>query len=366
MCGIMSYIAFKEPPDKKIIKQIFINLENRGDDASGFAYTENNELVIAKSNIASSEFVKKSKFKKLKLPQIFIAHTRAATQGVPENNQNNHPIFNKKGLALVHNGIIRNDSEVFAQHGMERDAEVDSEVILALISKYPTIREGIKECFKQLSGSFAICLIDKNQPNMLYIARKQSPVYISIDRANDFIMFTSGTSYVTSSGTIHKLSTHYRSIEMPLFFTTELKDNAVAELDLNSGLTFSDNYSELIPKDTYDAWGYDNRSRYTPFTPFTQNAEFTRRGVYSGEQTDMFKGSAKTENYETDIAKWHRCPMCANYFTTDDYKELLGIDLKQFPVAAYNYKSPYLNNQCLCPDCFIEHAAPDESLHMSS
>ena len=34
-----------------------------------------------------------------------ILHTRMKTQGSEKNNANNHPLFSKNGIAIVHNGI---------------------------------------------------------------------------------------------------------------------------------------------------------------------------------------------------------------------------------------------------------------------
>ena len=62
-----------------------------------------------------------------------IFHTRLKTQGEAANNMNNHPLFTKKGVAIVHNGIINNDKEIFGRHE-KRDAEVDSEAILSILS----------------------------------------------------------------------------------------------------------------------------------------------------------------------------------------------------------------------------------------
>ena len=115
MCGIMGYYAFGDIiPNKKKIEDMFILLETRGTDASGFAYLNNkNELQITKAETPASSLVKSPRWKDLELPKIMIFHTRLKTQGEPTNNMNNHPLFTKKGLAIVHNGMIYNDKEIF-------------------------------------------------------------------------------------------------------------------------------------------------------------------------------------------------------------------------------------------------------------
>jgi glucosamine 6-phosphate synthetase-like amidotransferase/phosphosugar isomerase protein len=133
MCGIMGYYSFgSRLPDKNKITNMFSLLENRGRDASGFAFIDNNELVVHKAPIKSSDMIKTDDWKKLELPRVMILHCRMKTQGDEKNNANNHPLFSKQGIAIVHNGVIYNDKEIFGKK--QRDAEVDSESILHLLS----------------------------------------------------------------------------------------------------------------------------------------------------------------------------------------------------------------------------------------
>ena len=126
MCGIMGFFSFGNTlPDKEKITDMFSLLETRGRDASGFAFIDDNNLVVHKAPIKSSELIKTDEWKNLNLPKVMILHTRMKTQGSETNNANNHPLFSKNGIAIVHNGIIYNDKEIFGKK--QRDAEVDSE-----------------------------------------------------------------------------------------------------------------------------------------------------------------------------------------------------------------------------------------------
>ena len=110
----MGYYCFgRTTPNKDKITKMFVLLESRGRDASGFAYMNNqNKLIVLKLAKKSSETVKGNDWKNLVLPQIMILHTRAKTQGEPTNNMNNHSLFTKDGLCIVHNGMIFNDKEI--------------------------------------------------------------------------------------------------------------------------------------------------------------------------------------------------------------------------------------------------------------
>ena len=190
MCGIMGYYCFgKKTPDKDKITEMFRKLENRGRDASGFAFiNEKNNLVVYKVPVPSSELVKTNDWKELELPRVFIAHARAKTQGSEKCDANNHPLYNKYGLCIVHNGMILNDDEIFIRG--KRDGEVDSEAILAVLSSK---RKGdpIKKVFDTLDGSFSFALIDKNEPDKLVLVKKDNPLELYFDVENDILYFCS-------------------------------------------------------------------------------------------------------------------------------------------------------------------------------
>ena len=194
MCGIMGYYSFGNTvPDKTKITRMFSLLESRGKDASGFAYIQNNELKITKAPIKSSALVEGDEWKNLVLPRIMIMHTRLKTQGEPSNNMNNHPLFTKKGLAIVHNGMIYNDKEIFGRKE-KRDAEVDSEAILSILASIQhtkSINERIKKLFDKLEGGFAVASIDKAFPERLLLIRKDNPLELYYNSSDDIMYFCS-------------------------------------------------------------------------------------------------------------------------------------------------------------------------------
>ncbi len=202
MCGILGYYAFgKKYPDKNKLTTMFELLESRGRDASGVAFIKDGSLVVNKAAIRSSEMVQTKEWKELALPAIFIAHTRMKTQGSEKNNYNNHPIFNKEGLCLVHNGMIHNDAEIFGKQ--KRDAEVDSEAILSVLSAKGK-GDKIKKVFEKLEGSFAFACIDKNNPDILTLVKKDNPIELYYDVADDILYFCSETDIMQEALGIRK------------------------------------------------------------------------------------------------------------------------------------------------------------------
>ena len=67
-----------------------------------------------------------------------LIHVRDYTKGHPTILANNHPIRHGSVVG-IHNGIIENDDELLAAHGIERaepEMTVDSEVIFALVDAF--------------------------------------------------------------------------------------------------------------------------------------------------------------------------------------------------------------------------------------
>jgi glucosamine 6-phosphate synthetase-like amidotransferase/phosphosugar isomerase protein len=204
MCGIMGYYSFgKTIPDKDKITNMFSLLESRGRDASGFAFIRDNNLIVHKDAIKSSEFVKTKEWKELVLPSSMILHTRMKTQGSEKNNANNHPLFSKNGIAIVHNGIIYNDKEIFGKK--QRDAEVDSESILHLLSMKMK-GDKIKRLFDKVEGSFAVAVLDKYQPERLVLIKKDNPIDLYYDSKDDILYFCSEREIMQEALSIEKIS----------------------------------------------------------------------------------------------------------------------------------------------------------------
>jgi glucosamine 6-phosphate synthetase-like amidotransferase/phosphosugar isomerase protein len=190
MCGIMGFYCFSDKkPDKEKISTMFSLLESRGRDASGFAFIRDGNLIVNKAPVRSSEFVKSKDWQELELPKIMILHTRMKTQGSEKNPNNNHPLYNKEGIAIVHNGIIHNDHEIFGQNQV-RDGEVDSEAVLSVLSSKGK-GDKIKRMFDRIEGSFAVAVINKNEPDTLVLIKKDNPLDLYYHTDQDILYFCS-------------------------------------------------------------------------------------------------------------------------------------------------------------------------------
>lgn len=186
MCGIAGYISMSDKrPNKTKLEEMFVEIQSRGKDASGFAILDKKGLYVAKGPMQANELITKKSWRSLKkLPPIMIMHTRAATQGDRLINTNNHPITHEH-YAMVHNGVINN----------EADFDVPLTVVdsLAIVKSWQQNEEDISKVFASLEGSFAVGMLDSKQPNKLTLFRHNNPIEVLFDTHDEILYFASTT-----------------------------------------------------------------------------------------------------------------------------------------------------------------------------
>jgi glutamine---fructose-6-phosphate transaminase (isomerizing) len=197
MCGIVGYIGFKEA--FPILLKGLKRLEYRGYDSSGVVLLEEDTLQL---------FKKKGKVKELEqfvegeqlAGNIGIGHTRWATHGVP-NDLNAHPHLSFDGnMAMIHNGIIENYAylkQILVDNGFEFKSETDTEVLLNYIQFLKnkdllSVEMALQKALQQVKGTYCILLLSVDEPNVLFAARKGSPLVIGIGE-NEFFLASDAT-----------------------------------------------------------------------------------------------------------------------------------------------------------------------------
>lgn len=241
MCGIVGYIGNQKAVP--ILIDGLNKLEYRGYDSAGIATLEENRIVVTKDNgrVKNLENLLKSFNSN---SRIGIAHTRWATHGKP-NKTNSHPHLDNSGkIAVVHNGIIENYSDIkkfLIDNGYKFVSDTDTEVIPNLISYYyksNDLLDAISLTCKDLKGSFAIEVLCVDIPNKILVAKKDSPLVIGISE---------NANYIASD------------IPAILSYTKDfylLKDNEIAEVysDKINFYNFNlDKLSKKLEKVTWDA-----------------------------------------------------------------------------------------------------------------
>ena len=190
MCGIVG--AVSERQVSGILLEGLSRLEYRGYDSAGMAIHDG-QSVNRLRRIGKVQALKDAQLESPISGTLGIAHTRWATHGVPAEH-NAHPHMSGDRIAVVHNGIIENyeplKQELMAD-GYQFSSETDTEVIAHLLHRSlktePELRLALASVLTQLEGAFALGVVDQQQPNQLYTARKGSPLVIGVGIGENFI-----------------------------------------------------------------------------------------------------------------------------------------------------------------------------------
>lgn len=170
-------------------------LEYRGYDSAGISVISGGQLATRKKAGKLDNLVADIKAHPIADSRIGIGHTRWATHGAP-TDQNAHPHLGGQSnkLALIHNGIIENFSELkqeLLDAGTSFTSETDSEVAAHLIAKEYEASKDLVSAFgkvvNRLHGAFTILVIHEDFPDLILAARKNAPLVIGIGDGENFL-----------------------------------------------------------------------------------------------------------------------------------------------------------------------------------
>mgnify|MGYP003642006542 CR=1 FL=1 len=165
MCGIGGFWGLNNSEDAT---KLFASISDRGKHACGFAVSwpqlrePSLPILVMKRPFSSTKWLNNSKALPFnRLDSVLMCHTRYATKGDKYNMDNNHPIIYGKTI-LTHNGMLRNDDEIFKTLGCERIGQVDSEALAAAIEL-----KGIDWAVQNCVGSMSIAWMNQDKPTEL-------------------------------------------------------------------------------------------------------------------------------------------------------------------------------------------------------
>lgn len=194
MCGIVGYIGNRDVVD--VLLKGLTNLEYRGYDSSGIAINDEGNIKIFKAlgKLGNLKGLLNEQSDKIVEPLAGIGHIRWATHGSPTED-NAHPhTCNCGKLVLVHNGIIENFKELreeLIKKGCIFKSQTDTETIAHLIAheydKVKSLEKAVMNAIKYLNGAYAICVMYKDEPDKIVVARKNAPLLIGVGEGEHFI-----------------------------------------------------------------------------------------------------------------------------------------------------------------------------------
>ncbi|PYY64917.1 glutamine--fructose-6-phosphate transaminase (isomerizing) [Curtobacterium sp. MCPF17_003] len=193
MCGIVGYVGSNSSQD--VLLGGLRRLEYRGYDSAGIAVVDPaGDLVSAKKAGKLQALVDELESSPIPDGTTGIGHTRWATHGGPTDG-NAHPhLADGDKLALIHNGIIENFSELRADlqaEGIEFRSETDSEVAAHLVGR--AFREtgdltaAMQRAVQRLEGAFTLLVVHADQPGVVVGARRNSPLVVGLGDGENFM-----------------------------------------------------------------------------------------------------------------------------------------------------------------------------------
>ena len=210
MCGIVGYTG--DGQAQKVLLAGLSKLEYRGYDSAGIALERACsgacELDVVRCTGKVSALVEKVSAIDA-ASSCGIGHTRWATHGRP-SEANAHPHVSCDGrIAVVHNGIIENFTELreeLTARGHVFRSETDSEVIAHLIEEAYEGREpegerpagstgapardlssALRAACSRLVGAYGIAAICADEPGVIAVARKDSPIVIGRGERGSYV-----------------------------------------------------------------------------------------------------------------------------------------------------------------------------------
>ena len=192
MCGIVGYTG----PQSASVPLIagLRRLEYRGYDSAGIALGTAGKLFVEKKagKLSNLESALDSS-----LPSVHsgIGHTRWATHGGP-TDQNAHPHLDNEGkLAVIHNGIIENYTELriaLEAKGHKFSSQTDTESVAHLLSDLRKEHNGdltkaMRDAVKVLRGSFTLLSIHADKPDEIVGVRRNSPLVVGVGKGENFM-----------------------------------------------------------------------------------------------------------------------------------------------------------------------------------
>lgn len=234
MCGIVGVTGTDK--SLSILIDGLKRLEYRGYDSAGVYVNDqqgHDYLVKRPGRIANLEAALGEEVHGL----AGIGHTRWATHGEP-NEANAHPQYSQdERFYLVHNGVIENYADLKKEYlsDIKFVSQTDTEVIVQLVDKF-VVESGMSteaallKVLRLISpdSSYAFVLMDKEQPDTLFVAKNKSPLLVGI--ADGYNMVGSDAmSMIKETNTFMEIGDHELVIVKPDHVT--VKDFDGNEID---------------------------------------------------------------------------------------------------------------------------------------
>ncbi len=220
MCGIYGIIL--KPQAKiswktthRLLTSLALLSTSRGKEASGAAFLSDQSIHFIKEPISASKLMKGKNYSKYidhagsifgvqnAQPMAFIGHSRLVTNGTQYAHQNNQPV-KSHGMVAIHNGIVTNVDQIWqANKDLKQETDLDTEVLLALISKHfkqtRKLKTSIRASFQEMEGAASLALFFAELDSIVLVTNTGS-LYVAESPDYGITLFASEKYFLTQIG----------------------------------------------------------------------------------------------------------------------------------------------------------------------
>jgi len=304
MCGIVAAASNRNVVP--ILLDGLNRLEYRGYDSAGIALAESNKILRIRKQGKVAELHKTIKKEPNFKSPTGVAHTRWATHGEP-SEVNAHPHisgdeYSNNEIALVHNGIIENFSEIrekLTSEGYLFSSKTDSETIVHLIHLYRKNHDligAVARATADLVGDFAITVIEASNPDTVVGARHGCPLIIGLGLDENY--------FASDAGALIALTSRF----------IILKDGDVAQISADEFSVFNQRLDEVERKITTSNMTASSFSK-EGYRHFMEKEIFEQPEVVRRAYGDYVTGAIKGALFETgnagDLGEIEHIQICA-------------------------------------------------------
>jgi len=260
MCGIIGYIGSREA--QSIILNGLKRLEYRGYDSAGIMLMKNKPVVYKCAGKVKD--LEKALSDLSVFGTLGMGHTRWATHGEP-SEANAHPHISSKGIfTIIHNGIIENYARIkshLLSRGVSFSSETDTEVLVNLIEHLYlegdlSAEQAIIASLNRIEGAYGILVHCNEEPEILFAARKGSPLVIGLGK-NEFFVASDATPLVEHTQKViymndDELAVLKRSVYKIKPLTTNERKPDIQNLDLKIGEIDKEGFEHFMLKEIFE------------------------------------------------------------------------------------------------------------------
>ena len=247
-------------------------LEYRGYDSAGVALTAPgmDRVAVRKKAGRLSNLVEDIEARPLPDATVAIGHTRWATNGVP-NDVNAHPHASRDGkVAIIHNGIIENASQLrldLQAEGYRFVSGTDTEVAAKLLGKIvdtviaetgePDLFEAMRRLGRMLEGAFTILAVDCRQPGIVVGARHDSPLGVGLGEGENFLgsdvaAFVAYTKTAMEIGQDQAVMIDAHGVAVTDFDGNDVPEPVVYEIDWDASAAEKGGWDSFMDKEIHE------------------------------------------------------------------------------------------------------------------